>query len=108
MKQISKHVVLNRIAVPRDAFIHLEQLQRKQRGCKPLTDEQLEKIWDKKSKTKTGMIILDDQSMGGGDGTYYGKWNSWSCADLKNILRDAGLSWEELEPVERDQIDVYI
>lgn len=54
------------------------------------------------------MIILDDQSMGGGDGTYYGKWNSWSCADLKNILRDAGLSWEELEPVERDQIDVYI
>ena len=63
MKQISKHVVLNRIAVPRDAFIHLEQLQRKQRGCKPLTDEQLEKSWERKSKTETGMIRAWEEEM---------------------------------------------
>lgn len=107
MKQISRHEILNRIAVSRDAFLHLFKLSRAQRGCKPLTDEQLEIVWKRRSKD-SGSVILDDHSLGGGDGTYYGKWNSWSCADLKNMLKDAGLSWDDLEPIEHDVIDVYI
>ncbi len=108
MKQISRHKNLKRIGVTRDGFILLEKMSRHQRGCKPLNDDQLERMWQKRAKTPEGFAILDDESMGGGDGTYYGKWTSWSCDDLKSILSDAGMTWIDLEPIEFDCIDVCI
>ncbi len=108
MKNVAKHKRLERIAVSRDAFIWLEQLSRKQRGCKPLNQEQIERVCDRKKKTPEGKIILDDESLGGGDGTYYGKWTNWDCADLKRMLKDNGFQWDDLDPIEFDCIDVYI
>ena len=116
MKHVSNHKRLNRIAVNKEAFIYLERLSRAQRGCKPLSPEQLDGIWqrrlaaysNKQSPDVSSLLILDDESMGGGDGSYYGKWSRWSCADLKQILSEAGLTWSELEPIEFDCIDVYI
>ena len=109
MKQTSKHRILNRIAVSKEAFIYLQKLQRSQRGCKPLTDEKLAELYDKRiGKTKEGFVILEDGSCGGGDGTYYGRWTSWSCEDLKTILNKAGYTYIELEAIEQDYINVYL
>lgn len=102
------HKKLNRIAVDREAFIYLFGLSRKQRGCKPLSKELQERVWDRKLKTSDGYVILDDGSLGGGDGTYYGRWTSWRCDDLKNLLKEAGYSWKDLPQVDYDIIEVSI
>lgn len=108
MKEISRHKTLSQIGVSKEGFILLETISRKQRGCKPLSDDQMDGIWSRRRKTSDGFAILDDESMGGGDGTYHGKWTSWKCDDLKAILSDAGMTWIELEPIKLDCIDVYI
>lgn len=108
MKQVERHVKHERIAVPRNSLEYLEKIMREQRGCKPLSDEKIERAWRRRRKNENGMVILEDNSMGGGDGTYYGKWTNWSCEDLRRMLREKGLPWEDLEPIEYDCVDVYI
>lgn len=108
MRQTSVHKKLNRIAVDREAFIYLTGLQRKQRGCKPLSEESQDRVWNRRQKTSDGYAILDDESLGGGDGTYYGRWTSWRCDDLKNLLKEAGYTWKDLPQVEFDSIEVSI
>lgn len=108
MMQKSRHRRLDKIAVEKQAFLYLTGLMREQRGCKPLSDEAKEKVWNRRKKTSDGMAILDDDSMGGGDGTYYGRWTSWNCNDLKHLLSEAGYGWKDLPSEEQDIIDVYI
>ena len=68
---------------------------RKQRGFKPLTKEQKEKMII--YITKNGMsnkIRLDHNSLGGGDGTKDGRWWGWNVVTLKSMLKKAGYSFE--------------
>ena len=116
MRNVEKHKRLNRIAVSKDAFIHLEKTSRAQRGCKPLSSDQMDAMWHRRltaygnrlSPDVSSLLILDDESMGGGNGSYYGKWTSWSCDDLKRMLADAGFTWVDLEPIEFDCIEVCL
>ena len=109
MKNVERHIRLERIAVGREALEYLEQTSRVQRGCKPLNADQLERFFSRRrQKTPEGKFILDDESLGGGDGTYYGRWTTWKCSDLKRMLKEKGFSWEDLDPIEEDRIDVYI
>ena len=102
---------LNRIAVNKEAFLYLDSLMRKERGCKPLNDQAKDMFWKRvmqcsASRTPEGLKILDDESMGGGDGTYYGKWTNWTCEDLKKLLAEAGHEWKELGSIEVEYINV--
>ena len=87
------------ILVNRDAYFYLRDIQRTQRGLEPLTDQQKEKHWNRVEK-ENGMRKLYDHSMGGGDGTYDGKWTSWDVATLKQMLTDAGFTYQDGEPME--------
>ena len=90
------------IYVTKEAYIALSEKSRIQRGCKPLTLEQYEKRFKKMPacRIKNGLIRLDDNSMGGGDGTYNGKWTTWSVDDLKKMLSEMGHTWERGEDIE--------
>lgn len=77
----------------------LRREQRKQRGCKPLTEKQEEGVWSRLIKIN-GKARLTDISLGGGNGTYEGKWWSWSVDDLKAMLDKAGFTYEDGPDVE--------
>ncbi len=95
-----KEIIDNTILIGKDAHLYLARIQRKQRGCKPLTKEQEEEIWEKIPKYKnTQLRQVDSNCYGGGDGTYHGCWWSWSTEDLKRMLTEAGFPWNEAEPV---------
>lgn len=83
------------IAVNKEAYLFLERISRQQRGCKPLTEAQEDRFWDRCCKNKEGLKELDNDSIGGGDGNYYGKWWSWSVRQLRNMLSEAGFTWKE-------------
>ena len=84
------------IAIDKNAYFYLNRIQRSQRGCKPLTQEQEDKYWLKlRRKGNDNLVEVDDNSFGGGDGTYYGKWWSWSVKTLRKMLSDGGYTWEE-------------
>ena len=107
MKEVSKHKKLDRIGVNKEAYLYLRNLSREQRGCKVLNHEQSERIWNK-IKKEDDLAILDDESLGGGEGKYYGRWWSWSCDDMRSFLRDQGFTWKDMEPIEFDCIEVYL
>lgn len=87
------------ILVDRDAYFYLRNIMREQRGCVKITKEQDDKIWSKVlAFGKDGKARLTDLSMGGGDGTYNGKWWSWSVETIKKMLDAAGYKYEESEP----------
>lgn len=95
MKELKSETIL----VDRDAYFYLRNIMREQRGCVKLTTEQDDRIWAKAvARGKAGKAMLDDLSMGGGDGTYNGKWWSWSVETMKNMLDAAGYHYEESEP----------
>ena len=91
------------IYVSKEAYKALKDMSRKQRGCKALTPEQYAKMFARMSGTpsmKNDLIRLDDNSMGGGDGTYFGKWTHWSITDLKKMLSELGFEWKQGEEIE--------
>ena len=93
---MSKECISKTILVSRNAYFYLDRLSRIQRGCKPLTVQQEEKFWKSIYKIN-GKAQLSDNSMGGGDGTYYGKWWSWNVETLKRMLDDGGFKYQEGE-----------
>lgn len=83
------------IWVTKEAYLYLRDEMRKQRGFKPLTNEQKERMII--HITKNGMsnkIRLDHNSLGGGDGTKDGRWWGWNVVTLKSMLKKAGYSYE--------------
>lgn len=83
------------IWVTKEAYFYLRNQMRKQRGFKPLTKKQKERILI--HITKNGMsnkIRLDHNSLGGGDGTKDGRWWGWNVVTLKKLLKKAGYSYE--------------
>ena len=87
------------IGVNKEAYLHLDRISRVQRGCKPLNKELEDRMWNRCCK-KNGLKIIDDFTIGGGDGNYYGKWTSWSVDTIKSMLKDAGYSWKEEDDIE--------
>lgn len=92
--------VTETIYIGRDAYMFLDREQRKQRGCKPISKESEDRLWKRIMKDKQGRCLVDDNSFGGGDGTYYGKWWSWSVSTIKNMLDEAGFTYEPGKPME--------
>ena len=83
------------IWVTKEAYFYLRNEMRKQRGFKPLTRKQKERILI--HITKNGMsnkIRLNHNSLGGGDGTKDGRWWGWNVVTLKSMLKKAGYSYE--------------
>lgn len=93
------------IYISKEAYLYLLRISRKQRGCKPLDEIAEERIWNKIHKVGD-KFRLDDQSLGGGDGTYKGKWWSWSVDTVKTMLTEAGFEYEEGEPIEYILVDI--
>lgn len=96
MKAIKK--VSETIIVGKEAYFYLRQISRVQRGCEQFTDEQMEGIWQRVNAHDR--IRLSDTSLGGGDGTYDGKWWGWNVDMLKKMLDEAGFIYTEGDPLE--------
>ena len=94
------------IGVNKEAYLYLKRLSREQRGCKPLTAESEERLWRRCHKNKNGLKELDNDSIGGGDGAYNGRWWAWDVKTLRQMLNDGGFTWVEYG--ERESIAVYI
>ena len=87
------------ILIGREAHEYLNEIMREQRGCKPLNQEQKDKLWSRIRKSMTDKRQVDDDSYGGGDGTYWGEWWGWSVDTIKSMLDEAGFEYEKGEPV---------
>ena len=83
------------IAINKEAYLYLNRIQRKQRGCKPLVKEWEDMLWARLKKDGNDLVEVDDLSFGGGDGSYYGKWWSWSVDTIMTMLYEGGFTWEE-------------
>lgn len=94
------------IFIGKEAHFFLSREQSRQRGFKPLPKEAEDRTWAKMYKPVNGMRMVDDNSYGGGDGTRNGKWWGWKVETIKAMLDEAGLPYEEGEPIE--YIEVYI
>lgn len=84
------------IWIGKKAYFFLEAEGRKQRGCKPLSKEQKEKIWRRikgLSTFKNGQYQITDNHFGGGDGTYNGKWWDWSIDTVIEMLEENGFKY---------------
>lgn len=89
--------------IGKKAYFFLRREERKQRGCKPLTEKQEENVWRKIKASpnfRNGQYQIDNDSFGGGDGTYEGKWWAWSVDYIMKMLDDNGLSYRKGHVVE--------
>ena len=95
--------VTESIYIDREAYMFLDRESRRQRGCKKLSKEGEDNLWKRvtgiKCLMRNGKKRVDDNSFGGGDGTYYGKWWSWSIPTIKAMLDKAGFAYEIGEEV---------
>lgn len=97
-----KELITDTILITKEAHIFLDRIQRQQRGCRPLTEEQENRIWERMPKyvrKDAELRRVNDFTYGGGDGTYYGKWWDWPVEDIKKMLAAAGFTWEDAEPI---------
>ena len=89
----------NTILVDKDTYFFLNDESRRQRGCSPLDEKQKDKMWKRMYKYKEKKLI-DNDTLGGGDGTYNGHWWSWSLETIKDMLNEAGLEYENGPEIE--------
>ena len=83
------------IWIGKSAYMHLDRESRKQRGGKKLSPEAEERLWKRVTvHSKNGMYRATDNSFGGGDGTYDGRWWAWNVDELKRMLDKAGLKYK--------------
>lgn len=90
---MSKERISNSILVSKDAYLYLDTISRKQRGCKLLSEDVKAKMLKRVFKSND-LTQLTDNSFGGGDGTYYGKWWAWNVDTLKEMLTEAGFTYQ--------------
>lgn len=93
------------IFVGKEAYLYLDKIQREQRGCKPLPKDRQEILWAR-VKDEKNLRLVDDNSFGGGDGTYHGKWWTWKVETIKAMLDEANLPYIEGKPIE--YFEVYL
>ena len=101
MTRISKTIL-----VGRDGFAYLRNRQRVERGSKPLNYASIDNCWDRLRKYRKimndgkdiavgeEMVLCNDDSFGGGDGTADGMWWGWSVDTLKQMLECVGIAYE--------------
>ena len=94
------------IYIPKEAYFKLRNRERRERGCAELSEEVLERSWRRipDFRKENGMIRVDKDSLGGGDGTRNGKWTSWDVPTLKKMTEELGYSWKQGEEIECDYI----
>ena len=90
------------IYIPKEAYFLLDERSRKERGCKSISRETQERMWNRMPdcNKKGDMVRVDKDSLGGGDGTYWGKWTSWDVPTLKKMVEELGFTWEQGEVIE--------
>ena len=93
---------LETIYIPKEAYFKLRNRQRVERGCKIMSEESLERMWQRihPSRKDGDYIRVDDDSLGGGDGTRYGKWVRWDIPTLKRMVEELGYTWKPGEEIE--------
>ena len=96
------------IWISKEAYFYLNRIERQQRGCKQLSAESEERVWNRipDFRKRCDLVLVDDDSFGGGDGTYYGRWWSWDVETLKKMLDDAGYTYEDGEPEKCLSVDL--
>ena len=101
------------ILVPWESWLYLEERSYKERiGVKnnEYSLERMKRNFDRLSDYN-GMKQLMDNDFGGAVGNpektreEY-RWTSWSCEDMKKMLDEAGLPWEQGEEVEYISVDI--
>ena len=102
---------LNSILIPWESWWHLENLSYFQRCGKYHTKKQKERAKRdfEQFAFYDGMKRTCEYDLGGATGNperswEEGRWTSWSCEDMKKILDEAGLPWEQGDPEERISI----
>lgn len=88
------------IWIDEQAWLYLKRTSRSQRGCKPLTEEQEQRLWNKAPKNKNGLFQVWDETFGGGDGTYNGRWWSWKTETVCEMLEEKGYQYTHGDIVE--------
>ena len=91
------------IWIGKNAYLFLDEEERKQRGCKPLSNDQKEKLWERLKKSprfRNGQYNVYNNSFGGGDGTYNGRWRSWPVEEIIRMLEKNGLEYQNGEEME--------
>lgn len=91
------------IWIGENAYLFLSEEERKQRGCKPRSNLQKEKVWERVKKSprcRNGQYNVSNNSFGGGDGTYNGRWCSWSVEDIIKMLDKNGFEYRNGEEIE--------
>lgn len=92
---VSKSKTSEVIGVTKEAYLYLNRIGRQQRGCKPLDQDHEDRLWKRMRLNSEGLKELDDETMGGGDGTYNGRWWSWDVPTLRQMLTEGGFTWKE-------------
>lgn len=93
-----KQKTLETIYISKEAYKTLNNASLKQIGCKEFTLEQYEKIFERMSKAgeiKNELIRLNELSMSAG--WKNGRWTRLNMTDLKKMLSELGLEWEQGE-----------
>ena len=91
-----KERVSKSIWIEKDAYMYLDRESRKQRGCKKMSAEAEERLWNRVCRHgELDKVQATDNSFGGGDGTYDGRWWLWSVDTLMKMLDEAGLPYDE-------------
>ena len=85
-----REITRKSLYISKEAYMYLSKEQRLQRGCNwsEKVQQHREKAFNRNSVIIDGKIYIKilDYDMGGGDGTYNGKWVSWSIATIKKML----------------------
>ena len=93
VEKVSKSIIIDKAA-----YMFLDAESRRQRGGKPLTPAQADRLWERVTLVKNHpgaeKVAVTDLSFGGGDGTYEGRWWAWSVETLKKMLTEAGYQFE--------------
>ena len=95
----------NTILVPLESYLYLQEKQHTERSAsyKQFDDDRVKRAFYKHSYN--GFYQLYDNDLGGCIGEPFrafeeGRWTSWSCEDMKQILDNAGLPYKDGEQEE--------
>lgn len=85
---------LNTILIDLQGVLYLQELQSKQRCGKSLTEKEKQRLERNFEQfADNGWKVYYDGDCGGA--LRNGKWTSWSCEEVKQILSEAGIKYKD-------------